>query len=59
MISKSIIFTNIPSEISITFPAELLLKYLNQDEIDDFFDEIKPFILQKLQSKNEQLKFLL
>lgn len=59
MFTKSIIFTNIPSEISITFPAELLLKYLNQDEVEEFFEEIKPFILQKLQSKNEQLKFLL
>ena len=59
MFTKSIIFTNIPSEISIIFPAELLLKYLNQDEVEEFFEEIKPFILQKLQSKNEQLKFLL
>lgn len=51
MIEKSLITTNIPEEMSITFPAKYIRNFMTQKEIDDFFDEITPIIIEKLKAK--------
>ncbi len=43
-IENAIIYTNLESEISITFPAKLMRETLSEEEIKAFFDGLMPII---------------
>ena len=51
IVGNSIIFTNTPLEMEITFPVKFIRERLSKKEVDDFFEDLIPIINQHFQEK--------